>query len=49
MAGNKFNPIEYERLQPKEYKLEYTGLYGDKTTLIGNARQVVMHILNQHL
>ena len=49
MAGNKFNPIEYERLQPKEYKVEYTGLYGDKTTLIGNARQVVMHILNQHL
>ena len=49
MAGNKFNPIEYERLQPKEYKLEYTGLYGDKTTLTGNARQVVMHILNQHL
>ncbi len=49
MAGNKFNPIEYERLQPKEYKLEYTGLYGDKTTLIGNALQVVMQILNQHL
>ena len=49
MAGNKFNPIEYERLQPKEYELKYTGLYGDKTTLIGNARQVVMHIINHQL
>ena len=45
MAGNKFN-IEYEKLQPKEYKLTYIGLYGDKTTLKGNARQVVMHIMN---
>jgi len=48
MAGNKFN-TEYEKLQPKKYKLKYTGLYGDKTTLIGNARQIVMHILNHQL
>ena len=48
MAGNKFN-TEYEKLQPKKYKLTYIGLYGDKTTLKGNARQVVMHILNHQL
>lgn len=48
MAGNKYS-IDYDRLQPEKYKLEYTGLYGDKTTLIGDARQIVMHILNQHL
>jgi len=49
MAGNKYNPIEYERLQPKEYELKYIGLYGDKMTLTGNARQIVMHILNHQL
>ena len=48
MAGNKYN-IEYKKLQTKEYELKYIGLYGDKTTLIGNARQVVMHILNHQL
>lgn len=48
MAGNKFN-TEYEKLQPKQYTLEYIGLYNDKTTLTGNARQIVMHILNHQL
>ncbi len=45
MAGNKYN-TEYKKLQPKEYKLIYTGLYGDETTMIGDARQVISHVLN---
>tara|TARA_B100001175_G_C19390548_1_gene581214 strand:- start:401 stop:547 length:147 start_codon:yes stop_codon:yes gene_type:complete len=47
MAGNKYN-IEFDRLKPEEYELTYKGLYGDKETLIGNARQIIMHIINQH-
>tara|TARA_R110002020_G_scaffold440540_2_gene651176 strand:- start:104 stop:247 length:144 start_codon:yes stop_codon:yes gene_type:complete len=45
MAGNKYD-IEYKKLQPKKYKLKYIGLYGDKTTLTGDARQIISHILN---
>ena len=45
MSGNKYS-IEYEKLQPKEYELTYIGLYGDKTTMIGDARQVIAHVLN---
>jgi hypothetical protein len=45
MAGNKYN-IEYEKLQPKEYELKYIGLYGDKTTIKGDARQIIAHVLN---
>ena len=45
MAGNKYS-IEYEKLRPKEYELKYIGLYGDKTSLTGDARQIIMHILN---
>ena len=45
MAGNKYS-IEYEKLQPKEYELKYIGLYGDKTSLTGDARQIIMHILD---
>ena len=45
MAGNKYS-IEYEKLRPKKYELKYTGLYGDKTSLTGDARQIIMHILD---
>jgi hypothetical protein len=45
MAGNKYN-IEYEKLQPKEYELKYIGLYGDKTTIIGDARQIIANVLD---
>ena len=48
MAGNKFD-IESKKLQPKKYKLIHTGLYDDEMSIEGNARQIVMHILNQHL
>jgi len=48
MAGNKYN-IESKRLQPKKYKLIHKGLYNDKTSFEGDARQVVTYILNQQL
>ena len=48
MAGNKYS-VDYDRLQPEKYELKYKGLYGDKEKLIGNARQVITHIINQHL
>ena len=36
MAGNKFN-TEFKKIKPDSYKLEYTGLYGDKMSLTGTA------------
>ena len=48
MAGNKFD-IEYDQLKPKKYKLIHKGLYDDEMSVEGDARQIVMHILNQHL
>ena len=48
MAGNKYS-IDYDRLQPEEYTVVYKGLYDTKETFTGNARQVITHIVNQHL
>ena len=48
MAGNKFKKKK-KKVKPDSYKLEYTGLYGDKMSLTGTARQVVMHIMKQQL
>lgn len=48
MAGNKFD-TEFKKVKPNSYKLEYTGLYGDKMSLTGTARQIVMHIMKQQL
>ena len=48
MAGNKFD-IESKKLQPKKYKLIHKGLYNDKTSFEGDARQIVTYIINQHL
>ena len=48
MAGNKYN-TEFKKVKPDSYKLEYTGLYSDKTSLTGTARQIVMHIMKQQL
>jgi len=45
MAGNKYS-IECKKLQPKEYELKYIGLYGDKITIIGDARQIIAHVLD---
>ncbi len=48
MAGNKYD-THFKKVTPNSYKLEYTGLYGDKMSLTGTARQVVMHIIKQQL
>jgi hypothetical protein len=47
MAGNKYD-TPFEKVKPESYELTWTGLYGDKTTLIGTGRQVVAQIM-KHL
>ena len=44
-----FINTEFKKVKPDSYKLEYTGLYGDKMSLTGTARQIVMHIMKQQL
>jgi len=44
MAGNKFN-TKFKKVIPKAYKLTYKGLYDTETTVEGNAKQVINHIL----
>jgi hypothetical protein len=44
MAGNKFD-TQFKRVIPKAYKLTYKGLYDTETTVEGNAKQVINHIL----
>jgi hypothetical protein len=48
MAGNKFD-TQFKRVIPKAYKLTYKGLYDTETTVEGNAKQIVNHIMNQQL
>ena len=45
MKNTKIEALK-QLMDIKEYELKYIGLYGDKTTLTGDARQIVMHILN---
>jgi len=48
MAGNKYD-TPFEKLIPDSYKLEWTGLYGDRVSLTGDARQVVRYIMAPQL
>tara|TARA_R110000823_G_scaffold194053_1_gene325465 strand:+ start:247 stop:420 length:174 start_codon:yes stop_codon:yes gene_type:complete len=48
MAGNKYD-TPFEKLIPDSYKLEWTGLYGDRVSLTGDARQIVRYIMAQQL
>tara|TARA_B110000967_G_scaffold130725_1_gene133565 strand:- start:282 stop:428 length:147 start_codon:yes stop_codon:yes gene_type:complete len=48
MAGNKYD-TPFKKVIPDSYKLEWIGLYSDKVSLTGNARQIVMHIMKQQL
>ena len=48
MAGNKFD-TQFKRVIPKAYKLTYLGLYDTETTVEGNAKQIVNHIMTLNL
>ena len=47
MAGNKYNPPN-RPYKPYTYTLNYINEHGSNEAVQGTAKQIMLHILNQH-